>query len=125
MSAQHKKVRQFQSHLVEQHEIEMEMKSRKKRGLFRRLCALSVFVIVVAVTTVLTLHSQNSVFEQKREQKELLEKELNKLVLLERDLLDEAQNLTNLEYISEIARRDYFLTKPGEIIFKVTNTPSD
>ncbi|UTW70561.1 septum formation initiator family protein [Anaerobacillus sp. HL2] len=32
---------------------------------------------------------------------------------------DEIKNLNDLEYISEIARRDYYLTKPGEIIFKV------
>ncbi|MCT8136381.1 septum formation initiator family protein [Anaerobacillus sp. CMMVII] len=77
------------------------------------------------VITIFTLHSQNSVLEQKLEKKQLLEKEMAKLELMERDLYDEIANLNNLEYISEIARRDYFLSKPGEIIFKVTPTSSD
>lgn len=124
-SVQQRKVRELNSHYIEQHETQMEQKSKSKKGLVRRLSALSVFVVFVIALTVITLHSQKTVLGEKIEKKQLLDQELAKLELVERDLRDEIENLNNLEYISEIARRDYFLSKPGEIIFKVTQTSSD
>jgi cell division protein DivIC len=124
-SVQQRKVRELNSHYIEQHETQMEQKSKSRKGLVRRLSALSFFVVFVLMLTVITLQSQNTVLGEKLEKKELLEEELAKLELDERDLRDEIDNLNNLEYISEIARRDYFLSRPGEIIFKVTQTSSD
>lgn len=124
-STQQRKVRELNSHYIEQHETQMEQKTKSKKGLVRRLSALGVFVIFVIALTVITLHSQKTVLGEKIEKKQLLDQELAKLELVERDLRDEIENLNNLDYISEIARRDYYLSKPGEIIFKVTQTSSD
>ncbi|QOY37474.1 FtsB family cell division protein [Anaerobacillus isosaccharinicus] len=124
-SAQQRKVRELNSHYIEQHETQMEQKSKSKKGLVRRLSALGVFVVFVIALTVITLHSQKTVLGEKIEKKQLLDQELAKLELVERDLRDEIENLNNLNYISEIARRDYYLSKPGEIIFKVTQSSSD
>lgn len=124
-SEQQRKVRELNSHYIEQHETHLEYKTKSKKGLIRRLVALGLFIITILFLTGMTLHSQNSVLNEKLEKKQQLEKELARLQLVERDLKDEVENLHNLEYISEIARRDYFLSKPGEIIFKVTSTSSD
>ncbi|RXJ00920.1 septum formation initiator family protein [Anaerobacillus alkaliphilus] len=124
-SAQPRKVRELNSHYIEQHETQMEQRSKSKKGLARRLSALGLFVILSIAFTAITLHSQNSVLNEKLEKKQILENELARLQILERDLNDEIINLNNLEYISEIARRDYFLSRPGEIIFKVTSSSSD
>lgn len=124
-NGQQRKVSEINSRYIEQQEKNTEIKSRSKKGLFRRLSALGIFVVVVLVITGITLHSQNSVLERKIERKQALEMELAQLELEERDLKDEINNLHDLEYISEIARRDYYLTKPGEIIFKVAPYSSD
>ncbi|MFN7253017.1 MAG: FtsB family cell division protein [Anaerobacillus sp.] len=125
MSRQQRKVSELNSRYTEQHEYQMEQKSKSRKGLVRRLGALSVFVVFVIAATMITLYSQNSVLGSKLEKKQALEQELAKLELVERDLTNEIENLNNLEYISEIARRDYFLSKPGEIIFKVAPTSTD
>ena len=124
-NGQQRNVRELKSEYIEQHESNIKLKSQSKKGLVRRLSALGVFVVVVLVMTVITLHSQNSVLEKKLEKKYVLEQELAQLHLEERDLKDEIGKLHDMEYISEIARRDYYLTKPGEIIFKVTPNSSD
>jgi cell division protein DivIC len=125
MSRQQRKVSELNSRYTQQHEFQVEQKSKSRKGLVRRLGALSVFVVFVIAATTITLYSQNSVLGSKLEKKQALEQELAKLELVERDLTNEVENLNNLEYISEIARRDYFLSKPGEIIFKVAPTSTD
>jgi cell division protein DivIC len=124
-SAQQKKVKELNSHYIEQQEIVREQKSKGKKGLVRRLNCLGIFVAIIILVTGLTLHSQASVLENKLEKTEQLAAEFAYVQLVERDLQDEIASLNNLEYISEIARRDYYLTKPGEIIFKVTTNSSD
>lgn len=125
MSQRQRKVRELNSPYIEQHETELKLKSSGKKGIFRRLTALGIFVIVAAIVTAFTLHSQQTVLDQKLEKKYMLENQLASLQLEERDLKDEIHKLNDLEYISEIARRDYYLTKPGEIIFKIATSPSD
>lgn len=122
---QQRKVRELNSHYIEQHESKIEQQTKRNKGIVRRLSALGLFVITVAVITVLTLQSQNNILQQKLEKKGQLENELAQLQLVERDLTEEIKNLNDFEYISEIARRDYYLTKPGEIIFKVPTVTSD
>lgn len=124
-SAEQRKVRELNSYYRVQQEIAIEKNSKNKKLLARRLGALGIFVVIVILVTTFTLQSQKSVLENKLEKKQQLETEVAHLMLIERDLKDEVENLNNLEYISEIARRDYYLTKPGEIIFKVTPMTSD
>lgn len=124
-SAQQRKVREFNSYYREQQEIAIEKISNSQKLLVRRLCALGIFVVIAISVTTLTLQSQKSVLENKLEIKQQLKTEVAQVQLIERDLQDEVENLNNLEYISEIARRDYYLTKPGETIFKVTPMTSD
>lgn len=123
--AQQRKVRELNSHYIEKHETLLEQQSKSQRGLIRRLSALALFVMIVIGVSAFTLHVNNGVLEEKLEKKMRLDEELAQLSIIERDLKDEIKNLNDLEYISEIARRDYYLTKPGEIIFKVSPTTSD
>lgn len=125
MKSDQRKVRELNSYYRGQQEIAIEENSKSQKLLFRRLGALGIFVVIAILVTTLTLQSQKSVLENKLEKKQQLETEVAHIQLIERDLHDEVKNLNNLEYISEIARRDYYLTKPGEIIFKVTPMTSD
>lgn len=124
-SSQQRKVRELNSHYIEQHETMLERKTISRRGLYRRLSALGLFIAIVLCFTFFTLQSQRSVLEDKQGKVQLLQDELAQLELAQRDLNDEIIKLNDLEYISEIARRDYYLSKPGETIFKITTSTSD
>lgn len=124
-SAQQGKVKELNSYYIEQQEKVIGQKSKTHKGLIRRLSVLGIFVAIVIVVTGLTLYSQKSILDDKLAKNQQLEADFAYQQLVERDLHDEIESLNNLEYISEIARRDYYLTKPGEIIFKVSPNTSD
>ena len=124
-SLNRKKVRKLNDSYIEKQAALTEQRQQSSKGIRRRLIALAIFVTVVFVVTGYALHTQNSVLQGKLQKKELLDAELTTLEMIERDLNYEIRNLNDLEYISEVARRDYFLTKPGEIIFKLPAISSD
>lgn len=124
-SAQQGKVKELNSYYIEQQQKVISQKSKTHKGFIRRLSVLGIFVAIVIVVTGLTLYSQKSILDDKLAKNEQLEADFAYQQLVERDLHDEIESLNNLEYISEIARRDYYLTKPGEIIFKVSPITSD
>lgn len=120
MSAVRKKnVTQLQSTYIEKYQQEEQMLSVKRRGLIRRLIAFSLLAALISYVLVSTMVSQHKAMNEKQEQKEKLQEQLTTLkdeqVLLEEEIV----KLNNDEYIEKIIRRDYFLSKEGEIIFKV------
>jgi cell division protein DivIC len=120
MSAVRKKnVTQLQSTYIEKYQQEEQMISVKRRGLIRRLIAFSLLAALISYVLVSTMVSQHKAMNEKQEQKEKLQEQLTTLkdeqVLLEEEIV----KLNNDEYIEKIIRRDYFLSKEGEIIFKV------
>ncbi|MFT4415992.1 FtsB family cell division protein [Fredinandcohnia humi] len=120
MSAVRKKnVTQLQSTYIEKYKQEEANSSMKRRGLVRRLIAFSILAAIISYALVSTILSQHKTLDNKLNQKEKLHEELVTLkdeqVLLEEEIV----KLNNDEYIEKIIRRDYFLSKEGEIIFKV------
>lgn len=118
-------IREMNSHYKEEREAIMQRQFKKRKGFYRRLGLLGVFVVIVFSLTFLSLHSKNRALGEKQETKERLETKLAQLQLEEQNLVDEIEKLNDLEYIAEVARRDYFLTKPGEIIFKLPAQSAD
>ncbi|WP_370314439.1 FtsB family cell division protein [Guptibacillus hwajinpoensis] len=60
--------------------------------------------------------------EEKNLQQKQAEEELTKLKDQEKYLTEEIEKLNDLDYIGELARRDYFMSKPGETIFKLPSS---
>ncbi|MBB5174896.1 FtsB family cell division protein [Texcoconibacillus texcoconensis] len=119
------KVETLKSAYYEQQQRLDEQKRRRRKGLYRRLSIAGLFMITFLIFTSVTLHSQANSIEQQKEEKNVLEQELEQLKAEEQDLRQEVDNLHDYEYIAEIARRDYFLTKPGETLFQIPNSSSD
>ncbi|WP_449538340.1 FtsB family cell division protein [Ferdinandcohnia sp. Marseille-Q9671] len=120
MSAVRKKnVTQLQSTYMEKYKEQEQAHQIKRKGLIRRLLAFAMLVAIVSYVLVSMVVSQHKAMDEKHSQKEQLQKELTSLkdeqVLLEEEIV----KLNNDEYIEKIIRRDYFLSKEGEIIFKV------
>lgn len=92
---------------------------RKRKRLFRRLAVLSVLIIVLSFSMISTFISKTSALEQKLEEREALKIELTNLEKQQEILNEEIVKLNDEEYIAKLARRDYFLSQEGEIIFNL------
>lgn len=107
---------------VQEKQVYEKIKRRRRRGLYRRLIAYSIVTVILSVSFVSILISQYQLLSEKKLEKEQLEQELELVKQEEQDLREEIKKLNDYEYIGELARRDYFFSDDGEIIFTF---PSD
>ncbi|MDT2048732.1 cell division protein DIVIC [Priestia aryabhattai] len=120
MSAERKKnVTKLNTEYSQQQQSLKKQTDRKRIGLIRRLTFFGVLALLIGVGIVTTLITQASAIENKKAEKEKLEQQLTKLESKEKQLESEIVKLNDDEYIKKIARRDYFLSEDGEIIFNI------
>lgn len=106
---------------MQEKQVYEKIKRRRRRGLFRRLIAYSIVTIILSMSFISVLLSQYELLSEKKLEKEQLEKELEMVKQEERNLREEIKKLNDYEYIGELARRDYFFSDEGEIIFSFPN----
>lgn len=104
---------------VEKYDRELKIKNKRKKGLIKRLTVFSFLVIAGVYMVVSTLSSQTTVIEDKRKEKMALDQKLADVKDKKQELKSEVHKLNDVDYIGEIARKEYFFSKPGEIIFKL------
>ena len=120
MSAERKKnVTKLNTEYSQQQQHLKTQTDRKRIGLIRRLTFFGVLALLIGIGIVTTLITQASAIENKKAEKEKLEQQLTKLETKEKQLESEIVKLNDDEYIKKIARRDYFLSEDGEIIFNI------
>ncbi|MFC0472894.1 septum formation initiator family protein [Halalkalibacter kiskunsagensis] len=119
------RVREMDKSYIQQREQELELEARKRRGLFRRLTVLAIVALTLGSIGFVTLYAQANSLEEKRQEKLTLEDELKQLQLQEQRLREDIKNYNDLDYIAEVARRDYYLSKPGETLFKLPEPSSN
>ncbi|WP_070121554.1 septum formation initiator family protein [Bacillus marinisedimentorum] len=112
-------VSKIESTYVKQHEYAEKRALRRKKGLVRRLVLFGIFVSIISVAVISTLISQAEAMNEKKKEKEQLEEELSTLEGEQENLKEEIRKLNDEDYIIKIARRDYFLSNDGEVIFKL------
>lgn len=123
MGAERKqKIARIESDYVVQQEKKDLLKKKRKKGLIRRLAVLALVMLASFVIITTKLISQASAIDEKIEEKEKLKEELSNLQEEQKQLEEEIKKLNDDEYIAKLARRDYFLSDEGEIIF---NIPED
>ncbi|PPA68545.1 FtsB family cell division protein [Jeotgalibacillus proteolyticus] len=108
-------------YIVDQKNSEHRKELHKKR-LIRRLSLFIVFAVVVSGLLISSMVTRANVLEEKQAQKVQLDEQLVQLKKDEKKLNNEIEKLNDDEYIAKLARRDYFLSDEGEIIF---NIPED
>lgn len=114
-----KKVAKIQTSYVKQQEIaEINIGKRRKR-LFRRLSVFFIGVVAVSFFMISTLVSQSATLEKQATEKQKLDKELKQLKQEGVYLEEEIVRLNDDEYIAKLARKDYFLSEPDEMIFSL------
>ncbi|OZU89536.1 cell division protein [Virgibacillus indicus] len=114
-----KTVTRLDSNYMQQYDAYIERQKRKRQRLIRRLVLFSM-VVVITIGTIAAYHVKQRVLQsEKQEQYQQLEEELASLQKQEENLKEEIELLNDEEYVLEIARTNYFLSKEGELIFKI------
>jgi len=114
-----KTIARIKSDYMNKYNAEMERKRRRKKKLIQRLIFASV-AIIVAFGSLFAYHlKQRSLYADKKEQYEELIEQMSVLEKQEKELLEEINLLNDEEYILDIARTNYFLSKEGELIFQI------
>lgn len=122
VSEKKKKVTPLAPGYIEEKEFIEKVRAKRRRGLTRRLAVFFIFVAIAAGTMTSIATSQAAEQQQMKEEKAALKEKLARLESKEESLRDEVKNLHDLDYIGEIARRDFYMSENGEIIF---TPPSD
>jgi len=112
-------IAEIQNDYKEQVERQNQLKKRRRKGLYRRLTVFGALVFLTAIVLASSVWSQTSSLSAKEEKKEQLEKELKSLKTKQADLKEEISKLKDEDYVTELARRDLFMSGDGEIIFNV------
>lgn len=112
-------IRQIDTPYVQYQEKRTQSFEKKKLGLTRRLVLFGLFAIITTGIVLTTLFSQHSALKAKEEQKSELKVKLSDLQKDEARLKEEIIKLNDDEYIAKFARKEYFLSDDGEIIFNL------
>lgn len=101
----------------------IEQKEKQQHGhrvrLFRRLTAFGVVVAICLIWVVSTIYAQTQTIAEKEQ---LREEALASLEAAKQDqetLKEQILLLNDEEYLAKLARKEYFLSEEGEIIFSV------
>ena len=119
MGKERKRVYPIQSTYMEQYEMKKERASRRKQSLFKRLIAAGIIMLVIVAFVTHYHIGQRATYSAKLEQYDELQAELKQLKSDEKELKEEITLLKDDEYILDIARTNYFLSKEGELIFQL------
>lgn len=121
-SAKRSRVSQIRPEYARSKQIDDKRRKKHKRGLIRRLVAFAVLFVFVIVSMGTTLTHQAVAIHEKESQKAALAKKVNHSVKKEADLKHKISLLHNKDYLGELARKDFLLSKKGEVIFSKPGT---
>ncbi|MFB5663764.1 septum formation initiator family protein [Alteribacillus sp. HJP-4] len=129
MLSNKKKVTEINKPYVKEQKREQQRQEayaeKRRRGLIRRMTALAAVAALIAIVFTVILVSQWSTMEAKKSEKAEMENQYEQMQAEEIQLKQDVKNYNDLDYIAEIARRDYYLTKPGETLYKVPDESAD
>lgn len=119
MARQNKTIARIRSDYMKQYETHKERQRRRKKRLFRRLSLFASVVIILFVSLFVYHYNQRGLYSEKVEQYNQLSDQLAELEKEESHLKEEINLLNDDDYILDIARTSYFLSKEGELIFQI------
>ncbi|MGP4073768.1 FtsB family cell division protein [Piscibacillus sp. B03] len=119
MTRRTRKVAKIKSDYVQEHEKQQIHKTKQKKQLFRRLVAFGVLFILIMGILTITHFNQRAVMDEKQKEYEEKIATLEDYKQENQQLEREIQLLGDIEYLLKIARKDYFFSEDGEIIFKL------
>lgn len=117
MSDSNDTIARIKSDYMKQYDAHLQRQKRRQKRLLRRI-ALSVILVAIVLGSMTIYHfKQRAMYAEIKSEHKQLDVELNQLEKEEQNLLEEIALLNDDEYILELARTNYFLSKKGELIF--------
>lgn len=95
---------------------EVEKRKKSKR---RRIKLLGLFMVAFLVWASSLWLDQREALQTKTEELEIVKVKVQEANEKQLEISYQIKRLHDKDYIAEVARRDFFLSRPGEIIFKV------
>ncbi|CUA81005.1 MULTISPECIES: FtsB family cell division protein [Anoxybacillus] len=114
---QRSKVKKIQTSYVIQQEKQEHKKARRRKKKMVRFSIVATVALAASSLFLYTMMVQSSAIDEQLKTKEQLEEKLRTLQQDEKRLKEEVEKLNDDKYIAELARKQYFLSKEGEIIF--------
>lgn len=102
-------------------EIEDARKRRHKVVLYRRLVVFGLVVLLTSIWLGSTIYAQSQTIAGKEQLQEEKLAELEEVQKKQAKLEEQIRLLNDDDYLSKLARKDYFLSDEGEIIFTLPN----
>ena len=104
-----------------------EAKNLAKKRAVRNRRLIASFAMILFIIGILgkTLMNQNELLEEKRQILKEREEELVQAIETQELLKLQLAKLDDDEYIAKLARKEYFLSEEGEIIFTIPNKKKD
>lgn len=118
-SVKEKNIAKIQSTYVHEQEVAGIASARKRKLLYRRLSLFLVFAVVMSYLMITSFISQSSTLDKKVAQKRQLEQELTHLKKQQEILKEDIVKLNDDDYLAKLARKEYFFSENGEIIFNI------
>lgn len=112
-------VTRIRSDYTKQHEEQMAQKSREKKLLFRRLTAFLIIFLVLGSLMGFYHLNQRAQYQDKQSEYDTLHERMVQYQSENEQLNEEIEKLSDINYLLQIARKDYFFSKDGEIIFRL------
>ncbi|WP_050183681.1 FtsB family cell division protein [Domibacillus robiginosus] len=116
------KVASLKNAFVLSEERKSMFKMKHKRKLMRRLAAFGIVALIVLGTLLSTLVSQTGNLNEKKQELAEAKQSLAELKQQQKESEEELVRLQDDEYIAKLARKEYFYSEDGEILF---NIPED
>lgn len=112
-------IRRLTTEYMERQEQLEEQRQRRKKGLKRRLSVFGAGMFLLSLIASVTLFQQHSTIQESEQENQQLEQQLADMETEGTELEAEIEALHDDEYIAELARRDFFMSKPGETLFQL------
>jgi cell division protein DivIC len=114
-----KNIAKIQTTYVHQQEIAEVASARKRKLLFRRLSLFLVFAALMSYLMITSFISQSTTLDKKVAQKKQLEQQMIQLKKQQEILKEDIVKLNDDDYLAKLARKEYFFSENGEIIFNI------
>lgn len=102
-------------------EIEGARKKAHHTRLYRRLAVFGLVVLLTSIWLGSTIYAQSQTIAGKEQQYEEKLVQLEEVEKQQAKLEEQIRLLNDDDYLSKLARKDYFLSDEGEIIFTLPN----
>ncbi|WP_416887337.1 FtsB family cell division protein [Listeria monocytogenes] len=113
------KVARIENRYIKDTATMKKTRSRRRIALFRRLAFMAIIFAVVGGLLTITYTKQVLTLKEKKEKQVQVDKKMVAMKDEQDSLNEQIKKLHNDDYITKLARSEYYLSKDGEIIFNI------